>query len=58
MTTEKQIQIIVERNIPLDPTCQTKRNEQMKQRIMIRMQMEELVRKLSFQQYEPREQLK
>ena len=58
MTTEKRIQIIIERNIPLDPTCQTKRTEQMKQRIMIRMQIEELVRNLSLQQYEPREQLK
>jgi hypothetical protein len=56
MTTEKQIQIIVERNLPLDPTCQTKRNEQMKQRISLRLQLEELFRKI--QQYEPREQIK
>jgi len=56
MTTEKQIQIIVERNLPLDNTCQTKRNEQMKQRIAIRMDLEDLFRKL--QQYEPRTQLK
>jgi len=52
MTTEKQIQIIVERNLPLDPKCQIKRDEQMKQRIILRLQLEELFRKI--QQYEPR----
>jgi len=56
MTTEKRIQIIVERNIPLNPTCETKRKEQIKQRIAIRMEMEELTREL--QKYEPRTQLK
>lgn len=56
MTTEKQIKIIIERNISLDPTCQIKRNEQMKQRIMLRIQLEELFRKI--QQYEPRTDFK
>ncbi len=58
MTTEKRIQIIVENNIPLDPTCQTKRNDQMRQRIQLRLQLEELIRSLSLQQYEPRTVLK
>ena len=56
MTTEKQIQIIVERNLPLDHKCEIKRMEQMKQRIAIRLELEELTRHL--QQYEPRTQLK
>lgn len=56
MTTEKQIQIIVEKHIQLDPTCEIKRKEQIKQRIGIRIEIEELTRKL--QQYEPRTQLK
>ena len=56
MTTEKQIQIIVEKHIPLDPTCEIKRKEQIKQRVGIRIEIEELTRKL--QQYEPRTQLK
>jgi len=58
MTTEKRIQVIVERNIPLNPTCQVKRTEQIKQRVMLRLQVEELIRELSLQQYEPRQQLK
>lgn len=46
MTTEKRIQIIVERNLPLDPTCETKRKAQMLQRIQLRLQFEELLREL------------
>lgn len=59
MTTEKRIQIIVERNIPLDPTCATKRKEQMGQRIALRIQIEQLVREVQMPKpFEPREQLK
>jgi len=58
MTIETRIKIIVENNIPLDPTCQTKRNEQMRQRIQLRLQLEGLFRSLSLQQFEPRTQLK
>ena len=56
MTTQDRIKIIVERNIPLDPTCQTKRNDQIKQRVQLRLQLEELFRELA--PYEPRTQLK
>lgn len=58
MTTEQRIKIIVERNIPLNPTCEIKRKEQIKQRVMLRIQIEELIRELSLQQYEPRTQFK
>lgn len=58
MTTESRIKTIVERNIPLDPTCETKRKEQISQRIALRLQIEELIRELSLQQYEPRTLLK
>lgn len=58
MTTEQRIKQIVERNIPLDPTCETKRKAQILQRIQIRLQVEELIRELSLQQYDPRTQLK
>lgn len=58
MTTEQRIKQIVERNIPLDPTCETKRKAQILQRIQIRLQMEELVRSLALEQYEPRTVLK
>jgi len=58
MTTEQRIKEIVESAIQLDYTCETKRKEQIKQRITIRLQMEELVRSLSLQQYEPRTLLK
>jgi len=58
MTTEQRIKQIVERNIPLDPKCQVKRKEQILQRVQLRLQLEELIRSLSLQQYEPRTQLK
>jgi len=58
MTTEKRIKEIVERNIPLDPKCEIKRKEQILQRVQLRLQVEELIRELSLQQYEPRIQLK
>ena len=58
MTTEQRTKIIVERNIPLNPTCEIKRKEQIKQRVMLRIQIEELIRELSLQQYEPRTQFK
>lgn len=56
MTTEKQIQIIVERNLPLNPTCEVKRKAEMLQRIQLRLQLEELFREV--QQYEPRTEFK
>jgi len=56
MTTENRIKIIVERNIPLDPKCETKRKEQILQRVQLRLQLEELLRELI--PYEPRTQLK
>lgn len=60
MTTETRVKKIVEDNIPLDPKCETKRKEQIKQRIMIRMQVEELIRGLSLSQlpFEPRTEYK
>ena len=58
MTTETRIKKIIEQNIPLDPKCETKRREQILQRVQLRLQIEELIRGLSLQQYEPRTQLK
>lgn len=59
MTTENRIKKIVEDNIPLDPKCETKRKQQIYQRIQIRMQVEELIRNLSLTQtFEPRTEYK
>lgn len=56
MTTEKQIQLIVEKHIPLDMTCEIKRKEQIKQRVGIRIEIEALLRDVK--PYDPRTQLK
>lgn len=59
MTIEKKIQVIVENNIPLDPSCEKKRKEQMQQRISIRLQIEELIREISTHiQHDPRDRIK
>lgn len=59
MTTEKQIQIIVERNILFDPTCETKRKLQQAAALNMRLELEELVRKIQMPKpYDPRTEIK